>query len=297
MLNLKDGTLWQWDTGRKVLITLDVGHKVDTVQFYNGIGDSARKGVIEREDDGSLIAHIPNVLLQYENNLTVYLMSVDEDGQKTQEQITLTVNKRAKPEDYVFTDNEIITYRIYNDRLMDVEENKASIEQLGNAVEELEGSIAATNSIAENAVKIAEGRNRAHVFNTTEDMEAWLSNPDNAGLWIVGDNIYIVDMEVTDWWIHEVLTEPDEETGFYYKIAKLEVQKVDLSGIVSDISTLQSQVQTLQNEVARLQEENVAQQETIELQQAKLNRTPEFIITDTEPTEVTANTVVMVYEV
>lgn len=135
MLNLKDGTLWQWDTGRKIVITLDEGHTIDKIQFYNGIGDIAHTGNTTIEN-GVILANIPNTLLQYANNLTVYLMTTDEDGIKTQEQITLVVNKRAKPEDYIFEDDEIRTYQIYDERLTYLEENIILEDDIEKAVSE-----------------------------------------------------------------------------------------------------------------------------------------------------------------
>lgn len=94
---------------------------------------------------------------------------------------------------------------------------------------------------------IAKGRNRARVFTTTEAMEEWLSASENIGVAIKGDNLYIVELEVPDWWIAEVLTEADAETGFYYKIAKLETQKVDLTTIESDIAALNESLVNLRN--------------------------------------------------
>ena len=100
---------------------------------------------------------------------------------------------------------------------------------------------------------IVKGRNQARVFNTTADMEAWLKDQKNKGVCNVGDNLYIVALDVPDWWISEVLDTPDANTGYYYKIAKLEVQKVDLTNIESDIDTLQSDVNTLESEVDVIQ--------------------------------------------
>jgi len=92
-------------------------------------------------------------------------------------------------------------------------------------------NIGATNvqDAIQTVANIAKGRNQAHVFQTTADMQAWLSNADNKGLWSKGDNIYIVELDVPDWWVAEVLEEADSETGYYYKIAQLETQKVDLT--------------------------------------------------------------------
>lgn len=88
---------------------------------------------------------------------------------------------------------------------------------------------AATGAAVAEATNIAKGRNRARVFATTADMETWLKTAANKGLCNVGDNLYIVQVDVPDWWVSEVLTTADSTTGYYYKIAQLETQKVDLT--------------------------------------------------------------------
>lgn len=93
---------------------------------------------------------------------------------------------------------------------------------------------------AETAAAIAKGRNQAHVFNTTDAMKSWLSDANNKGIYNKGDNIYIVDVGVPDWWVSEVLQDADIETGYYYKIAQLETQKVDLTEINAEISQINS---------------------------------------------------------
>lgn len=137
MLNLKDGTLWQWDTGRKLIVTVEKGETVDKVQFYNGIGDNAKEGVVTVESDGTILASIPDSLLQYNNNLTAYLMTTDEDGIKTTTSITLVVNARAKPENYVFTDDEVKMFQKYDERLKKVEEDGATQEDVADAIQEV----------------------------------------------------------------------------------------------------------------------------------------------------------------
>ena len=106
-------------------------------------------------------------------------------------------------------------------------------------------------TIAEESLSVAKGKNQAHVFDTTEDLYAWLSSPQNAGKYQVGDNLYIVDTEVPDWWISEVLTEADEETGYYYKIAQLETQKVDLTNLMDRITVNENSISTIQNQIGK----------------------------------------------
>jgi hypothetical protein len=109
--------------------------------------------------------------------------------------------------------------------------------------------IDANTKLGETALSIAKGINSAKVFDTTADMEAWLSDEANKGKCDVGNNLYIVDIDVPDWWIAEVLDTPDSETGFYYKIAQLEVQKVELSDITDGIDNLENDVKTINNEI------------------------------------------------
>ena len=90
---------------------------------------------------------------------------------------------------------------------------------------------------ADEASAIAKGKNQSEVFDTTEDMYAWLSDEANKGLKNIGDNLYIEDKGVPDWWIAEVLEEPNED-GRYYEIAQLETQKVDLKPINDAIDDL-----------------------------------------------------------
>lgn len=109
-----------------------------------------------------------------------------------------------------------------------------------------ESGIEATNvqDAIDTVSSISKGKNRARVFATTEDMNNWLKNEANKGIANVGDNLYIVELDVPDWWISEVLEEADADTGFYYKIAQLETQKVDLTNIESSISNIETRLIT-----------------------------------------------------
>jgi len=55
------------------------------------------------------------------------------------------------------------------------------------------------NAVAD-ARAIAEGKERAIVFNTLADLDAWLLNPTNVATLQIGDNFYIRDNEVPDYW-------------------------------------------------------------------------------------------------
>lgn len=128
MLNLKDGTLWQWDTGRKLIVTLDEGSTIDKIQYYNGTSDIAYTGTVE-SIEGVLLSPIPDFLLQSSNNLTIYLMTTTKSGVKTQESVTLKVNKRGKPEDYVYTEEEeALTYKRMQEEFALLQKNFGELE-------------------------------------------------------------------------------------------------------------------------------------------------------------------------
>lgn len=115
------GALWQWDTGRSVEISARPGCTVDEVHFYNGTTENALVGVLH--DDGEKItAQIPNLFLQSANNLVVYSIMVDDDGEQTTESLTVCVNKKPKPDDYVYTETEVLTWKALDDRIKAIEE-------------------------------------------------------------------------------------------------------------------------------------------------------------------------------
>ena len=118
MIKLVGGDLWQWDSGRKVEIKPKAGSTVDAVHFFNGTTENAKVGILK--DDGS--AEIPNVFLQSSNNVVVYSVMVNESGEQTTESVVFSVNRREKPDDYVYTETEVLKWESLDERLKKVEE-------------------------------------------------------------------------------------------------------------------------------------------------------------------------------
>ena len=100
----------------------------------------------------------------------------------------------------------------------------------------LEDISAASIGELERVEAIAKGKSTGLVFDTVEDMEAWISNPDNKNILSMGDNIYIKAKEVPDYWIVKAFDYA--VSGKYYLISELETQKVDLSDIENEISAV-----------------------------------------------------------
>ena len=102
MLDLNDGRdeLWQWDTGRTLIVDTDCSQ----VHFSNKVfGRSIDVNVA----DG--VAIIPDVLLQTDKDLNVWAFSGTAENGYTKISKTFKVNRRNKPADYVFTPVEQTT--------------------------------------------------------------------------------------------------------------------------------------------------------------------------------------------
>lgn len=127
--------------------------------------------------------------------------------------------------------------------------SKDLYDNLQDGIDDLQVSLSLTNENVDTALKVAKGRNQAHVFYTTEAMRIFLSDEANKGLYNVGDNLYIVEIDVPDWWISKVLDEVDPYTGLFYEIAQLETQKVDLTNIESQLKVLEGEINSLENDM------------------------------------------------
>ena len=85
------------------------------------------------------------------------------------------------------------------------------------------------DEIAKTVLDIAQGNTRSEVFETTSAMYAWLANAANKGVLKTGDNLYIKELDVPDWWITEALDAPNAD-GRYYNIAPLEAEGAGAAG-------------------------------------------------------------------
>lgn len=88
---------------------------------------------------------------------------------------------------------------------------------------------------ANNAYVLAMGRSRSHVFDTKSAMETALQTAPK-GQYKVGDNIFITDISVPDYWVKKV-TESDGATYAVIEVSPLETQKVDLSPYLKNTGT------------------------------------------------------------
>lgn len=128
--NEKDNGLYQWDTGRKIKLT-DESLTIDEVHFSNIFYTEAL--IVEPKSN---TADIPNILLQYSVEIAIYAVVHNVDGEQTIYEERLSVRKRAKPSDYVYTETEIKNWDALEERIKKLEDTKISDDTLKDAVNE-----------------------------------------------------------------------------------------------------------------------------------------------------------------
>lgn len=111
--NTLDGALFQWDTGRRIQIIPAYGTTLNEVHFANSQTPLALIKI--PEEDG--IVGIPDVLLQTSGRVAVYAVYTDSDGRRTVDSTRIRVLAREKPDDYVYTEEELLTYKALEKRL------------------------------------------------------------------------------------------------------------------------------------------------------------------------------------
>lgn len=126
-MNLKSETgkpcFYQWDTNQ-ILIVEDAPN-CQEVHFGYKDGSEARVCRI-READGKRIVAVPNELLRENRMFYAYLISEEDDGTVKNHPQSFEVVKRPKPDDYVYTQTEVQTFEVLEERITALEENGGS---------------------------------------------------------------------------------------------------------------------------------------------------------------------------
>ncbi|MBQ7048773.1 MAG: hypothetical protein IJN86_07465 [Clostridia bacterium] len=107
------GFLYQWDTDQRLTVN---DPDITEAHFSNGTSNNAVVCQIY-EEDGQRFVDIPNALLQKAIPINVYAFLPNY----TKSCRTFSVSARPKPEDYVFTEEELNTWEKLNDRLTSLE--------------------------------------------------------------------------------------------------------------------------------------------------------------------------------
>ena len=125
--------LYQWELGRKIRVTPTMSTRVTSVQFAHP-GDAEALTVAPREENGVIVADIPNILLQAGDKIVAFLVEVDEVSVETTSHAIFPVVNRPKPADYVYTETEVWSYEALEKRMEKLENNLD--EQVESSIEE-----------------------------------------------------------------------------------------------------------------------------------------------------------------
>lgn len=158
--------LYQWELGRKISISTPEHTVINRVEFsHESDGESLL--VIPREEDGVMVADVPNILLQSGSYIRVYLSYKDEKLLETAMVDILPVMKRPKPSDYVYTETEVLDYKNLEERVRVLEAAGASPEVIEQVVREyLAENPVQAGATAEEAAQIAQNKADIEKLNT-----------------------------------------------------------------------------------------------------------------------------------
>lgn len=110
MFEIYDGRLsfYQWDSGEKIRLT-ETPTGDCQVHFQNTSSDVCLT-VTPKEVDGTLLADVPNILLQSPETITVWCYVSDGDEKHTIRREDFEVTPRQKPSDYVYSETEVLSF-------------------------------------------------------------------------------------------------------------------------------------------------------------------------------------------
>lgn len=145
MVSLVDGNLYQWDTGRIVLVDPSSERDVQEVHFTTKKLDFAYVANTYSEH-GNVYCAIPNILLQQYYDIYCYEVCDNTDGEESVSTTIFKVEKRNRPLDYVYTEPEQYTYKKLEER----------IKTLEIAFEEVKIASDEASQLASNAYAMAE---------------------------------------------------------------------------------------------------------------------------------------------
>ncbi len=139
----KEGRLVQWDQDRKVIVT---GFEGGAEVHFASPGDDHGAYVVELTDGE---AAVPNVLLTMAGVINVYVYPVD----RTVFAAALPVMAREKPDDYIYTETEVLSYKTLDEKIGDLAKlTTAAKDNLVAAINE-----AATKGTAAVYMRVADG--------------------------------------------------------------------------------------------------------------------------------------------
>lgn len=135
MFSVSDGrrAFYQWDTGQYLLCD---GVTADTeVHFYMPKAAENALVLLAYEADGEVRVNVPNLLLQRSGDMMAYLYIGDEDEGKTVCAKPFRIIPRPKPDGYVYTETETLTWAALDARITELEKGGVNEDAIAAAVE------------------------------------------------------------------------------------------------------------------------------------------------------------------
>ncbi|MBQ4088726.1 MAG: hypothetical protein IJC56_02430 [Clostridia bacterium] len=130
IFKVRGGKLYQWDTGRILSVSPGRGEIINEVHFAT---DDETALVLEiKTDSEGMYVNIPNSLMQLNGYLHIWGVLHLPDGRQTIVHSHQRIRQRARPDDYVYTETDIMDYRIL----------EAGLTQLEARVDDIEKSVA-----------------------------------------------------------------------------------------------------------------------------------------------------------
>lgn len=117
MFRIYDGReeFYQWDLDRKLIVE---DASVNQVHYCNRTSDCSL--VCEVRTEGNLrVVDVPNIILQTDWKVHAYAYDVNY----TKHEELFNIVKRTKPEDYVYTETEVLNYNTLLERIDEIDEN------------------------------------------------------------------------------------------------------------------------------------------------------------------------------
>lgn len=226
---------FQWDLNQKVIIDEPTATEV---HFCNRTDECSLVCEVY-EEDGLRVANVPNILLQTDWDIRVYIYCSDF----TKIEKRFAVNRRSKPADYVYTETEIKSFGTLENRIYALEDEDI---RLNRRIDEAEA--------------LAKGATSGKVYVNYEAMVSALNAADNTFL-SIPEHVLIQTIGVPDVWVMLIDNNSvpyeytnDQEivdalaSGYiqvgYYVLSALETQKVDLSDYAkkSDMPVIEYQL-------------------------------------------------------
>lgn len=140
---------FQWDSN--IYVVLPKANVGDEVHFAHR-KDKKSLVVIAKEIDSTVVAMVPNLLLQKAGFIQIYHFITDEKGNRTVNREELKVLEKEKPDDYLYEESQVLSWEYLDKRITALEKGGAGSGGIGT--ETTVGGVKSSND--PNKIKILE---------------------------------------------------------------------------------------------------------------------------------------------